>query len=419
MTKVYFFFPYNEECGVPVLFLRMSRWVAAHHSDEFDCYVVDYPDGAMARNITAEDRVKVLPYTEEDGCTIEDDAIIVFQSFRPCFWPENLRLSPKTKVFWWTLHVRCLAPVLLPDPFGELTFKYNWLYKTCASFYWSFMHRFAKLVDDMIAQDALVFMDTPTFDGGVTHLPMKTRKIDRFLPVPAPNYDGALKTGKSEGELNVCWLGRLSDEKTPILKYTLRKLSEYALNHQQKVTMHVLGWGEYQEVVDSLGLDNEYYHQLKTRPIKSTEIDGFLLQNIDLMFAMGTSALEAAKLGVPTVMVDATYEEIKGDYVFKPIYERTGFELAHLITKKDFERGNKSFEAIMELANNHYEDFSLKSRDYFVRNHALSTVGTLFVEFLHKLKFTFDQIDPKVMKPLWLWDLWLGFRKKKIGNNIK
>ena len=56
-------------------------------------------------------------------------------------------------------------------------------------------------------------------------------------------------------------------------------------------------------------LDNEFYRQLKTKPIKSTEINSFLLQNIDLMFAMGTSALEVAKLGVPTVMVDATYEE--------------------------------------------------------------------------------------------------------------
>lgn len=416
MTRLYFFFPYDEECGVPMLWLRMSRWVAEHYGNEFDCYVVDYPDGAMARNIIETDKVKVLKYTEKEGCTIEDDAIIIFQSFRPCFWPENLRLSPKTKLFWWTLHVRCLAPVLIPEPAAELTFKYNWLYKTCALFYWDFMHRFAKLVDDMIVRDALVFMDTPTFEGGVTHLPMKTKTIDRFLTVPAPDYDGELKSKRTQGELNVCWLGRLSDEKTPILKYTIRKLSEYALKHQQKITMHVLGWGEFQEEVDNLGLDNEYYTQLKTEPIKSTEINSFLLQNIDLMFAMGTSALEAAKLGVPTVMVDASYVEIKGDYVFKPIYERTDFELAHLITKKDFERGNKSFEAIMDLVNNHYEDFSLKSRDYFVRNHALSTVGEQFVELLRKLDFTYDEIDPKVMEPLWIWGIWKIIRKSMKGQ---
>ena len=262
------------------------------------------------------------------------------------------------------------------------------------------MHRFAKLVDDMIAAGALHFMDIPTFMGGVEHIPMKTKTLDHYLPVPADDYDGALKSGKSEGGLNVCWLGRLSDEKTPILKYTIRKLADYSLQHQQKLTLHVLGWGEHQEEVDGMRLDNEYFTQLKTRPIKSTEINEFLLQNIDVMFAMGTSALEAAKLGVPTVMVDATYEEIKGDYVFKPIYERTGYELAHLITNKDFERGNKSFERIMDLVNNHFEDFSHKSRDYFVKNHSLSSVGEQFVSLNKKSDFTFDRMDTKVMKPL-------------------
>lgn len=417
MTKLYFFFPYEEECGVPVLFLRMSRWVAEHYGNEYECYVVDYPDGAMARNIAQEDTVKVLPYTEKEGCTIEDDAIIIFQTFRTCFWPENLRLSPKTQVFWWTLHVRCLAPVLLPDPLGELTFKYNWLYKTCSMFYWPFMRRFAKLVDDMIAAGALHFMDTPTFMGGVEHIPMRTRQIDHYLPVPASDYDGELKSSKPVGELNVCWLGRLSDEKTPILKYTIRELADYALHHQQKITLHVLGWGEHQEEVDSMGLNNAYFTQLESRPIKSTEIDEFLLQNIDLMFAMGTSALEAAKLGVPTVMVDASYEEIKGDYVYKPIYERTGYELAHLVGKDDFERGNKSFEGIIDLLNNHFEEFSEKSREYFVKNHALSTVGEQFVSLLEKADFTFDRIEPKVMKPLWTWDTWLRIRKKMIGKN--
>lgn len=410
-VKVYFFFPYDEECGVPMLWLRMSRWVAERYGNEFDCYVVDYPDGAMARNITEADKVKVYPYSDERECLFEDNAIVVLQSNNISFIFQNLKFSPKTKIFWWTLHVRCLAPVLIPMPIGEISFKHHWIYKTVSVFYWGFMHRFAKLVDEMIARDALVFMDTPTFEGGVTHLPMKTKSIDCFLPVPAPDYDDMLKSERTQGKLNACWLGRLSEEKTPMLKYTIRKLSEYALKHQQKITMHVLGWGEYQEDVDNLGLENEYYTQLKTKPIKSTDINSFLLQNIDLMFAMGTSALEAAKLGVPTVMVDISYQEIDGDYIFKPIYERTGYELAHQITKADFEAGNTSFESIMDLVNNHFRDFSQKSRDYFVRNHALSTVGEQLVGLLRKLDFTFDEIDPKVMEPSWIWKYWVKVKR--------
>ena len=183
------------------------------------------------------------------------------------------------------------------------------------------------------------------------------------------------------------------------------------MRHQQQITLHVLGYGEHLKEVDGMGLDNAYFHQLRARPIKSTEINDFLLQNIDLMFAMGTSALEAAKLGVPTVMVDASYEEIKGDYVYKPIYERTGYELAHLVTKADFAAGNQSFDGIMDLVNNHFEEFSQKSRDYFVKNHSLSSVGEQFVSLIKKSDFSFDKMDPKVMEPLWLWEMWVKMRK--------
>ena len=62
MTKLYFYFPYMDESGVPMLFLRMSRWVAENFGNEYECYVIDYPNGAMARNLTKEDKVKVYQY---------------------------------------------------------------------------------------------------------------------------------------------------------------------------------------------------------------------------------------------------------------------------------------------------------------------------------------------------------------------
>ena len=64
MTNVYFYFPYMDESGVPMLFLRMSRWLAEHYANDYECFVIDYPDGAMARNLTGEDKVKVLRYDE-------------------------------------------------------------------------------------------------------------------------------------------------------------------------------------------------------------------------------------------------------------------------------------------------------------------------------------------------------------------
>lgn len=411
MTNVYFYFPYMDESGVPMLFLRMSRWLAEHYANDYECFVIDYPDGAMARNLTGEDKVKVLRYDDNETCFIDNDAIVVFQSFNASFWPQNLKLSSGTKIVWWTLHARCLSPILIPVPFNELTFRYHWLYKLFALLYYPFMHGFAKMVDDMIAHGALYFMDYDTLYESIKHLPIKSREVDYFLPVPASDYYGELKGERNIEILNVCWLGRLCDEKTPVLKYAISKLADYAMRNKRQIEMHILGYGNHQEEIDNLGLDNEYYHQRKARPIRFVEINNFLLENIDLMFAQGTSALESAKLGIPTVVTDDFYKDLHGDYVFKMLHERKNYDIGHLVTEKDYKPNNSSFEDIMDKVTLNYNEMSILSREHFVRHHSLTSVGQQFVKALKKSDYTFDMIDSNIIQPLWIWKLYSGIRE--------
>ncbi len=411
MTSVYFYFPYMDESGVPVLFLRMSRWLSIHYAHDYECFVIDYSDGAMARNLTDEDKVKLLQYDDNEICFIDDDAIIVFQSFNPSFWPQNLKLSSGTKIVWWTLHARCLSPTLIPVPFDELTFKYHWLYKLCALLYYPFIHGFANMVDDMISHGALYFMDYDTLYETIKHLPIKLKKVDHFLPVPASDYYGELKSARNSEVLNVCWLGRLCDEKTPILKYAISKLADYAMRNKRHIEMYVLGYGSHQEEIDNLGFDNAYYHQRKARSIRYVDINNFLLRNIDLMFAQATSALESAKLGIPTVVTDDSLEDLHGDYIFKMLHERKNYDIGHLVTEKDYEPNNSSFEDIMNKVTFNYNEVSILSREHFVQYHSLTSIGQQFVKDLKKSNYTFDMIDSNIIQPLWTWKLYSRVRR--------
>lgn len=412
MKKVYFFFPYMDESGVPVLFLRMSRWLAAHYGEKYEVYVVDYPDGAMARNIQPEDGVKVKVYNDNEDCQIEDKAIIVMQTNNPKFWPKRLKLSPKTEVFWWTLHVRCLAPSLLPQPFSDIPFKHHWVYKFCSLFYWKFMHKFAHLADEMMEQNALHFMDPPNFEEAIKHLPLKHKSVDHYLAVPAADYYGKLKDNPCLTPIKLCWLGRVELEKLPILEYTLKMASEWAQKHQRKVEFYVLGYGKDKDYVDNLPLGNEWFIKHKVTPIKLTDINDFLLEKVDAMFALATSSLEAAKLGIPTVMLDSSYKPITEDYIYKFVTERTGCELTHVVSEKDFEKGNDSFEKIMDGIINHYFEVGTACREYFVKNHSVSNVGEQMVKLFEKNTFTYDKIDPDLVKPFALWEAYLKLRRK-------
>lgn len=400
MTRVIFYFPYQDECGVPHLFLRMSRWLAANHGDKYRCFVGDYVDGAMARYICKDDNVGILVAGDRNNpIVVNDNDILVMQTIVPYYWPKDLKIAPKTKIFFWTVHYRNLIPSLLPFPIlRNVPYNHLWLFKTLGSiFYRSLLRRMKVLVDDMTDHGAHFFMDKSTERSTIEHLPLKALEKKKYLPVPASDYWGPLKSGHSNGMINVCFLGRLCMEKTPVVIYSLKKLSEFALKNKIKIKCSILGFGEYTEMVNQLDLENPYFTKFKVRPIKFAEIDDFLLKNIDLMFATGTSALESSKLNIPTILIDGNIKPVKGDYIFRFIYDRREYDLGHILTKDDFEKGNNSFWFCMNEVITNYEQIATKCREYFIKNHSLSSVGVLFKTFIDKCTFTFDMIDPKVI----------------------
>lgn len=401
MTKVCFYFPYHEESGVPVLFLRIARWIAEKHGNEYKVYVCDFADGAMASNIKYDDKVELLISGGNDGIKVGNDDILIMQTLIPYYWPKELHLSPKAKVLYWTLHFRNLIPSLLPFPgLRKLPFENLSLFKFLSLFYGKFLHRITHMIEIMMINNGHYFMDKSTEQQTLEHLDIVIPENMEYLPVPASDYDGILKTNDNSDVIRACWLGRISFEKTPILVHTLEKCSKYALLNKKKIHFTIIGNGEYVEWVDDLDIDNDYFSKTKCAPIRFSELNEFLLSHVDIMFAMGTSALESAKLGIPTVLVDYTSSArpIKGDYIYSYIYERTGYDLAHLIGKKDLSRDNKSLDLIFNLLECNYDEVSKKCREHFVLNHSLSSVGDKFYQIISNLSFTYDMIDPKTIE---------------------
>lgn len=417
MTKIFFYFPYNEECGVPVLFLRMARWLSKNHGDKFEIYIVDYEDGAMARNISKNDNIKFLPSGLSSGISIGNGDILIMQSMNPSYFPKELHLQPKAKLFFWTLHFRNLTPSLLPLPgIRDLPFKYPWIYKFCSFFYTGLLHRLSNFINDMIQSNAHYFMDNSTKEQTCAHIKIKQNELD-FLPVPATDYNDSLKKLRENPDtINVCWLGRISYEKTPILIHTLERCSEYAKLARQKMLFYVIGSGEFEEVVNNLDIDHNFFTKTKCKSIKFSEIDKFLLNNVDIMFAMGTSALESAKLGIPTVLVDytATKQPLSGDYRYSYIFNRQEFDLGHLISKEDIEKNNDSLNTIFNELQHNTKDVANKCRNYFVEKHSITKVGDKLYNILLKTNFTYDMIDPKVIKAPYLLSIYNRIRGLKI-----
>lgn len=411
-----------NEAGVPVLFLRISRWVKKSYPSKYDVYVVDYIDGAMARNITSQDSIKLAPVSksEEPDLRIEDNAIVIMQSLIPSVrWPRKLIFNPKTKIFFWTLHPLNFKPDILPIPgLNEWPFRRPQNYSFISRFYQRYLGRLASLVDSMSEHDAIAFMDITNFEQTKQYIPISVADCNEYLPVPADNYNGPLKKKSISDVIHVCWLGRIEDEKLPALVYIIEQVSKYALENKQKVLFTPLGYGKGTDIVDNINLENNYYSQEKCRVIKMVDINQYLIDNVDLLFGMGTSALEAAKMGVPTCLVDASTESVfKTDYVFKPIYERKGYDLWHLVKDCDCERDNNSLGDIFYSVKYDFDEISSKCRDYFVTHHAIDFVGSKFVTMIDRCSFTYDMMDKNVFKKPLIQSLQLMIHNIKRKNN--
>ncbi|WP_446787212.1 hypothetical protein, partial [Macellibacteroides fermentans] len=146
--------------------------------------------------------------------------------------------------------------------------------------------------------------------------------------------------------------------------------------------------------------------------ISGENLDRFLLDKIDVLVAMGTSALEGAKLGVPTVLLDFSYGNVPEGYRFRMLFESEYYGLADLIDDSHIETGNKSLEQIIENIQVKYSDLSEKTFDYCARNHSISSVCEKFMSALEEATFHYGDFNPEILKRGWIRKMYELVREK-------
>jgi len=402
-----FFFPYNEDSGVPVVFYRMANAIAQSHP-EIQVLVIDYPDGAMARHLLDLPNLKV--YGFQDGQTIvpPEDAVLITQSLVPYHWPVELKPQPKTRMFFWNLHPQNFVPSLLPlFNLRDVTINNYKLHQFLSIFFPETLKKVRGYVGMLIKHQALSFMDQTNLDSTKKYLFIPEINAP-FLPVPATSVT-KLKVkfpDKGSQHFNYCWVGRLCDFKVHILIYTAKKLADIAQQLNIQITYYIVGDGPLKAYVEEQTFENDNFKIVFCGAIAHEKLDDFLTEKIDAVTAMGTSALEGAKLGIPTILLDASYKPVNEGYKFRFLYQAINYDLAHFITKADYLQNNHSLEDIVSSIKDNYEEESRKSLQYFIEKHSIERVVREFLDQAGKTTLEFGMIEkgffekPKLLKIL-------------------
>jgi glycosyltransferase involved in cell wall biosynthesis len=388
--KLYFCFPYHGVGGVSLLFLRLAEELAQRGLAE--CALVDYADGFMAKHRDPA-LTTLVEYADDGEVAIPGDAVAVFQSMTPWSIFPALRLAPQTRVLFWNCHPFNLVPTLpgMRQPMQHsLAFGRLMLVTVLRGY----RNRIRRLVALLLSRGSLVFMDRANVANTEDYLGVSVGE-PVYLPIPAqaPATVPAKppRDLRAQG-LRLAWVGRLVDFKYQILKYTLQQLNRLQPETGLHFEIIVVGSGDFGEELraDVAPLGNIAVRFIDY--IAPDQLDAFLLEQTDMLMAMGTSALEGAKLGVPTLLLDVAYGKIPDGYVFQWLHERKGFVLGDMIRAENLVPGNRSLaDRIGEMLED-YPALSRKAAEHFRQHHALAGVAPKLLAIVQQARCTWSEL---------------------------
>lgn len=227
---------------------------------------------------------------------------------------------------------------------------------------------------DIISRDNRIFAFTD--EVAVNHA---GREVKREVILPIPIDIPKSNEYEFNGSKSFYWLGRVDrDFKVWTLLEILNNLENVKFNG----VFNIIGDGDGSSLIDC---DNYSFKIVRHGNLPYIEMEEHLRTNASLVFAMGTSALEGSKLGVPTILVNPLRQgEINFDsrWVFDSIGFSLGeFKFANVIP----EQPKFGLLRLIDEFNNNPKMLSLKSYEYsnnFSREKVYSD-----------LMFNFDKFD--------------------------
>lgn len=367
-----FFYPSKICGGAEYLIVRLAGYLVKYG---YKVNLIDYRDGFCAGLL--KDHANLVPYEEHVPVTIDDDTCLITFASHIFEVKKKVRLSSLSKVLYWFVHP---YNVISSIPRYARLFEYN---------------RYRALLRFLVRKKALLFMDSENFHKNNVYFKLDLSEPEYMpLPFPAKGMTCPPCTVK-EGEVNVGWLGRLSGDKIFILLYVIDKLCDLKKkNYQKNIRMHVIGEGDQANLLKDYVKTKQSIQVIFQPTLLHSNLDSYLIKNLDVLFAMGTSALEGAALRLPVILLGFSLKPIVLDYRFSWLYQSDGSclgreivfnDYSHALTVEDilhsvYEKNKKG-----EIGNACYE--------YFLNNHGIDHVAPKFLKFLEESALNFGDVS--------------------------
>ena len=119
------------------------------------------------------------------------------------------------------------------------------------------------------------------------------------------------------------------------------------------------------------------------------ELEDYLLKESYLHISMGTSALEGAKLKIPTILCDYSKSEFPEDYKYHWLYMSKGYSLADEIFPNSETKGDTLQNILNEIYDkDKYTEIGKRCYQYTFENHSLDAHVRILLKAFEETEMT-------------------------------
>jgi glycosyltransferase involved in cell wall biosynthesis len=205
-----------------------------------------------------------------------------------------------------------------------------------------------------------------------------------YLPLPI-QAEFSISTNKRcvmSQAIRLTYVGRIEDAQTEVVKYLLLEIKKLGENY--RIILNIVGDGRDIDSVkrcadEILRLNTSIEFMGRLNPDELAEV---IINQSDICFGTGTSALESASRGVPTCLLDGSFIPLKA-YGFRWIFNPSPYPLGCLLEDyPDFKGGKLSLTQLLDEYINNQRSISSETKAWVYKNHSYENASRLLIELV-------------------------------------
>lgn len=295
--NIYIYYTVKLPGGAQDLFIRALN---ALDKDPRNSINVICQDGSYIESRLKELGAQIKFYNHSDDLSHLGDGVLI-SALSEILLIKQLKLNSEMKILLWSLspyntcvffHSKSMIARRYPILFRNLickTIEKN-RHEKLIKFHSVCSEKQGIIYQDMANVDFIKSFNAKANNEAIVPI--------LFEPTEKPN----IKKLNKNMQFSFGWLGRLDPDKSIELKKLLISLSKFALKNKINIDFHIVGHGKklsYFETKKFRGINSKVMGSIYGDDLKE-----YMLKNFQIGFAMGTSVIDIASLGIPAIIVD-------------------------------------------------------------------------------------------------------------------